>query len=117
MYTRNFILALITQCRAINNRGFLSLLFPPLFLPLFLPRVEGKKATLRYFEAYASLVSFAIEYRLDFVLNLRVTGHLMKTEPRARHGPFNSSHLPASRLPRGGEGRARNFTSITFPKL
>lgn len=126
IYVHNFISALIThECRAINNRDRPSFSPPlPFFLPpsFSLPGVEEKKdiTTRRYFGAYASLVSFAIEYRLDFVLDLRVTGHLMKTEPRARArarlGSFNSSHLPVSRSPRGGE-RSENFTSITCQKL
>lgn len=48
----------------------------------------------RYSGAYASVVSFAIEYRLDFVLDLRVTGHLMKTESCPLCS-FNLFHLPA----------------------
>lgn len=58
-----------------------------------------------YSRAYVSVVSFAIEYRLDFVLDLRVTGHLMKTES-CPLCPFNLFHLPISfcyKVQRGGK--------------
>lgn len=65
----------------------------------------------RYSGAYASVVSFAIEYRLDFVLDLRVTGHLMKTES-CPLCPFNLFHLAALFLLQSAGGLS--FTSSFF---